>query len=215
MTPAERVERLVRSGSVDAEEGKRLLAALHAEPAPSPLRLLLNPFERIGGGLAAGVGLAISIASILFARSGVRFDGMIDAHFRGAPVPTLVALADQLAAWPLAALVFFAYARVFSRHVRLLDFLGMTGFARLPILLMAIPMRAIMSGFDPRDPMHLPPGFLAVALVSLVFVALNINLLYQGFKNASGLSGPKLVWGFIGLFVAAETASKLALAIVT
>ena len=215
MTPVERVERLVRSGTVDEEEGRRLLAALHAEPAPSMVRLLLNPFERVGGGLAAAIGLGVSLASIVVARSGVRFDGVLDLHIPHHGVATYVAFADQIVSWPLAAIVFYAYARLFSRHLRLLDFVGMTGFARLPLLIAAVPLREIIPRFDLHDPMHPPPGFILVSLASLVFVVLNVALLYQGFKNASGLAGAKLFGGFIAVLIGAEIVSKLALALLT
>ena len=212
MTPAQRVERLVRSGAVDSEEGRRLLAAIHAEPAPSSIHLLLHPFERIGGGHAAVLGLFVSLLSVAIARTGVRFDGLLDLHVPGHPVAITVALADQLVAWPLAALVFYAYARVVSQHVRFLDFLGMTGFARIPLLIAAPPLRVFSPLFGIPDPQHLPAGFFVLLAVSLVCIVANIALLYQGFKNASGLTGPKLIGGFIALVIGAEIVSKLALA---
>ncbi len=199
MTPVERVERLVRAGAVDREEGQRLLAAIDARPAPSPLGLLVRPFDRLGGGFAALVGLAVSALSVAIARRGVRFDGLIDLHLVVGPVPVRTALLDQLVAWPLAALVFYAYARLVARHVRLVDFLGMTGLARLPLLGAAPLLLALSPSLGSLDPLHPPPALLAGALVSLVFVALDGWLLYQGFKNASGLVGAKLAVGFVAL----------------
>ncbi len=123
MTPADRVRRLIESGSVAPEEGERLLAAMAERPASSPL---LNPFERFGGGKAATIGAVISAASIAVATSlGVRFDGLLDLHFNRAAPPSLrIAIADQIAAWVVPALGFWAYARAFSRHVRLVTSSG-------------------------------------------------------------------------------------------
>lgn len=213
MTPEERVERLVRSGAASADEGKRLLAAIHREPARTVLRALLNPFERIGGGHAVVVGAVVSALSVLLARTGVRFDGFLDMHLPHVVVSTTTALADQLVAWPLGAVFFYAYARVLSSHVRFVDFLGMAGFARIPVLVVAALMRPLMPMFGVVDPLHPPVGFLVVAIGSIVFVIAHITLLFQGFKNASGFTGAKLVAGFIGLTLLAEIASKLALSI--
>lgn len=211
MTPAERVRRLMESGSVAPEEGARLLAAMSEAPARSRLWLLVDPFERFGGGTAAIVGVIISVASIAVSRLGVRFDGLLDLHVDRAAVPSLrVALTNQLAGWLFPALCFWAYARLFSRHVRLLDFVGVAGLARLPLLIGAVVMLPLMPAHVGVSP-ELTPALLAVALFGLVFVVANVTLLYRGFKNASGLAGAKLVGGFIGLLVGVEALSKLLL----
>ena len=62
MTPAERVRRLVESGSVAPDEGARLLAAMSEAPARSRLWLLVDPFERFGGGTAAIAGATFHAA---------------------------------------------------------------------------------------------------------------------------------------------------------
>ena len=66
----------------------------------------------------------------------------------------------------------------------------------------------------PTDPTKLTQAtgpLLALVGIGLVCIAMHITLLYQGFKNASGLVGPKLVAGFIALLIVAEIVSKLAL----
>lgn len=208
MTPAERVRRLIEAGSVAPEEGARLLAAMSSAPKRSPLFTLIDPFERFGGGVAAAGGLVVSLASIAVSRLGVRFDGFLDMHVNpGVAPPLRVALLDQLVGWILPAICFWAYARLLTRHVRLLDFVGMVGLARLPLLVGAVPSVLLFRGVT--SPPKLTPFLLAVALLALVFVAWNITLLYQGFKNASGLTGAKLVGGFIALLIIVEGLSKL------
>ena len=215
MTPAERVHRLVEAGSIGPEEGARLLAAMRERPPRSRLTLLIDPFERFGGGKAAIAGGLISAASIAVSQLGVRFDGLLDMHVnRGAVPPISVALVDQLAGWILPALCFFAYARVFSRHVRLVDFVGMAGVARLPILLGALVTLPLMPA-DPTALMKLTPALVPIAVFGLLFVVLNVTLLYNGFKNASGLTGAKLVIGFVGLVLVVEVLSKLVIHLAT
>jgi hypothetical protein len=211
MTPAERVHRLVASGSVAPEEGARLLAAMSEAPPRSRLALLVNPFERFGGGTAAALGAVISVASIAVSRFGVRFDGFLDVHVNRAALPSLhVAIVDQLVGWLLPALCFWVYARILTRHVRIIDFVGMVGLARLPSLLSALVLVPLMPA-DVTVSMKLSPSLLAIALVAVVFGVANVTLLYNGFKNASGLMGVKLVGGFIGLVIAIEALSKVVL----
>jgi hypothetical protein len=212
MTPAERIRGLIEAGSVGPQEGERLLAAVAREPVRSPAWALINPFDRFGGGVAALFGLVVSGLSIGSARLGVRFDGFLDLHVgpRG-PVPLTVAILDQVVAWTLPAACFWAYARVVARHVRLVDFLGMVGLARLPLLLASVPV-ALLSPPRPSIPPKLTPALAGIVVIALACVVWNITLLYQGFKNASGLRGPKLVGGFIAIVVLAEAMSKVVLA---
>lgn len=211
MTPSERVRRLVASGSVAPEEGARLLAAMSEAPPRSPLSFFVDPFERFGGVTAVALGAIISAASVGVSRFGVRFDGLLDVHINRAVVPSLrVALLDQVAGWIVPALFFWAYARVLSKHVRLVDFVGMVGLARLPVLLCGL----VVLPFAPEHPILPPkitPALLAQGMLGLVFVVANITLLYKGFKNASGLTGTKLVIGFSGMAIASEAASKIVL----
>jgi len=52
-----------------------------------------------------------------------------------------------------------------------------------------------------------------IAAITLPLFGWLVALLYFGFKNASGLAGPKLVGGFIGLVVVSEVVTKVALMI--
>ena len=214
MTPEERVHRLVKEGSVAADEGERLLAAMKQASARSLLAQLFNPFERFGGGTAAVIGAIVSIASLGVSRLGVRFDGLLDLHFTSAVPPLRTSIAEQIACWIVPALCFWGYARTQSRHVRLIDFVGSIGLARLPLMLAGLVL-------FPLAPSHIsiPPkptfALLALVFLTLGFVAANITLLYNGFKNSSGLKGTKLVAGFVGLLIVGEALSKVVLLILS
>ncbi|MDB4940771.1 MAG: hypothetical protein JWP97_305 [Labilithrix sp.] len=217
VTPAERIENLVRTGSIAPSEGQRLLTALGGEGAPrrSFARLLTNPFERLGGELTAGIGLVVAALSVGVAHLGVRFDGALDLHVVRHAVSVRVALLDQVVAWLVPALLFWLYARALSPGRRLRDFVGVVGVARLPLLLFAGPALALTPEL-PFDPAHPPARLLAVALLALAFIAPFLTLLYRGFANASGLRGAgRLIGGFVAVLLASELLSKLLLAVLT
>lgn len=195
-TPEERVQKMVESGAVAAEEGERLLAALHAPPPPRRY----DAFERLGERAALGITAVVVAASVGLSRFGVRFDGLLDQHVGAkAPVPLAHALFDVAAGVLLPALVFFGIARAQSRHVRPVDLLVTLGVARVPGVVLA-PFVAALAGRS------VP----AVVAVGLVLLAASVTLLYQGFRNASGLAGPRLGVSFVVALVVGETLSKLA-----
>src|SRR5450432_3037236 len=112
MTPADRIRRLVAAGTVAPEEGARLLDAMgHERPHLSRFALLVNPFDRFGGGFATGLGAAIAALSLGIARFGIRFDGFLDLHTVNGVVTLRTALLDQVVAWLIPAILFFAYSR--------------------------------------------------------------------------------------------------------
>lgn len=52
----ERVRSLVASRKISVDEGDCLLAAMHEPSRPAWQSMLLNPFDRLGGGPAAAIG---------------------------------------------------------------------------------------------------------------------------------------------------------------
>lgn len=84
----ERVRQLARTQSFDSEDAARLLDALRP-PAivPRPNSVLANPFARHGGGTTAIAGVVIAALALLVSQAGLRFDGALDMHAVGAPVP--------------------------------------------------------------------------------------------------------------------------------
>lgn len=215
LTPAKRIENLVRSGSIDAAEAHRLLGAMGEESAPprTLLRLFTHPFERLGGEVTTAVGLVVAALSASVAHLGIRYDGALDVHLVHHEVGLRTALVDQLVGWVLPSLVLFAYARALSPGRRLRDFTGAVGVARLPLLLMA-PFLLVTAPATPIDPVHPPLRVLVVALLSLGFVVPFFVLLYRGFANASGLRDRRKLWGgFVAMVLVAEVLSKIVLAI--
>jgi len=210
---------MVHAGTVSEAEGERLLAALAATPKKRPAwRLSFDPFERFGGGVAAGLGLGVSALAVVTTRFGGRFDGCLDFHLTGENVaPLRTSLLEQSIDWAVPALLFFGYARALTAGVRLVDFIGFVGLARAPLLLAALLGLVLAPPMAPHGAGGLPvisPALILLGLAMLPLVAWFGVLLYFGFKNASGLAGPKLGVGFGAMLLASEVVSKLALAAV-
>lgn len=215
-TPKQRIESLVNAGTIAQEEGARLIAALGdpAATARATTPSWLNPFERFGGEMAAGVGLMVALASVAITRLGVRFDGFLDLHTGTAVCSYKIALFEQGVAWLLPALAFWAFASLLTRRGRLIDFVGAFGLSRLPLVLVAAPVAWLTPGrVSPSAIPTLTPALALIVLLSLVCIGWQITWLYQGYKNAAGLKGPKSVVSFIGLVVVCEILSKVLLSV--
>lgn len=203
-----RIEALFQSGKVTREEADRLLSAL-GNRRSGVLALLCNPFERFGGGAAFGVGLGVSAFALWTARFGIRYDGFLDLHAPPGPVSLRTALTDQVASWIVPGVLLWLFSLSVARRGRLLDFLGVTGLARLPDVVVAIPLSWLVP--DGSSPHALKLGLLVV--LALGALGWNLAWLFLGFKNATGLSGKKLVIGFVVMVSLAEAASKGLLAL--
>ena len=216
-TPSERVRAMVAAGRVDHAEGERLLGAITAPAGRAPAQgtrasLLIDPFVRWGGGIAAALGALFAVLGFVVSRWGVRFDGFIDLHVGPAVTSPPHAALEQLAAWPLGALVMWGVARALGGPGRrFVDFLGAVGVARGPVVLLALPLQALApSSFT----LKMSAALALMIVIGLVAVAWQITLLFFGYRNASGLRGPKLGFSLAGAIVVAEVASKLVLYLV-
>lgn len=208
----QRIEAMQRNGTITAEQAAALLQSVRP-PRRSLLRLLMDPFEKVAGGAAAGAGVVVALFMLAGALLGIRYDGFLDTHVIREPVPWATVAAEVVIGWMGGALVFWLLALVFAKHARLIDFIGAVGLARAPSLLtgalavLLVPSDAAAMFSPVRLALVLPP--------LLVTVAWQIVLLVFGVRNATGLRGGKLaVLVVLGIF-AAELASKLALHVLT
>jgi hypothetical protein len=119
-------------------------------------------------------------------------------------------------AWPLAALLLWLASLLAGRRGRFIDFLGVIGVARVPLVISALPLAALIL-IDPPpvwQPGQVPqfqPAVVALSMLALVGVAWFVVLSYRGFVVASGLTGARR-WGtFIAAALAAEVSSKMLL----
>ena len=219
----ERIKELARAQSLDAADAARLLDAVRPSSAGASARarasagasrsgLLSNPFERWSGETTSLVGIVVALAGLATSRLGVRYDGALDLHVAGTPVPLGVALLDQLLAFGVTAVIMWAAARCVSR-ARFVDVLGAVGVSRAPAVLIAVPL-ALLVPLLPHDPTKPSAALLGIALVGIVGVIAQIWVLVLGFRTASGCRGSRLALSIIGGIFAAELVTKLVLVLV-
>jgi len=214
---------MVEQGKITSAEADALLAAMHGKPRFS-MRVLFDPYDRVGIAPALTVGVLAAIASGFAAIPlGLRFDGYLDIHMAPAAVTAFAAIADQAVAWPLSALVLWLVALPFARTSRLVDFLAVTGLARvLPLacgVLLAplTPEPAMLADMSRRamaDPISVlgdVVSMLPMIGVALVFIGWFIAASVFGFRHASGLRRGRLAAAVVAALLAAEVVSKIAI----
>lgn len=182
------------------------------------LNLLWNPFIRVAGWQAFGIGIVIVVVSAVLAGYGnLLFDGAIDAHFAEdvGIAQSLVVTAISLLSVVLAM---YVAALIISRSVRFIDILGTMTLARAPFLLLAIisPFVSYPSVDQLiQNPLTLLgyPMFLFFIMISLPVIVWVIALMYNGLKVSTGAKGQKLVVGFIVAILVAEVVSKVCISL--
>ncbi len=221
MAPEQRVLAMVQAGRITEEEAARLLAALRAHRRELPgWRVLITPMEFLSTRAAWTVATIATVASVLVARLGVRFDGALDLHrVSGAPPWSLV-MVDAVNGILLTAVVLWLAILAVARSVRLIDFVLAVALARVAMVVggivawIAMPrpdeiqaaMVRALTNASQVELRYALPGML-VAPFFVWFVV----LLYQGFRTASGLQSFRAGVSFTVGIIAAEILSKLAL----
>jgi hypothetical protein len=209
VSPEERIKELSRKSAIDPAAAERLLAAVRPEGRSSlSSGLSWNPFERWGAGRCIAGGVGSAILSALYAHRGVRFDGFLDVGVAPKDFGWHGVVIDQITLFPLGALVFWGVGRALGR-MRLVDAVATVGLSRAPAVVMALPLAllgaAVRSGEDLSA-----LGTVAVC-VSIIGIALQMVLLFLGFRTATGLQAARLTLGFVGAVLGAELAGQLML----
>jgi hypothetical protein len=219
ITPVERVRNLAHKGVLPAAQAEALLEALN--PAALPRRsVLTDPLDRVSAERLVLVGLAATVVGLGVERVGVRFDGFLDTHITASGPSFVTSVLDAIAAWPLAATLLWLVARTAGRQGRWIDFLGLVGVARVPIVACAVPsaVRALIQPPPVLEPGQLPTfgfGMLVTVVFAVTGLVWSILILYRGFVTASGLRGGRRIAAAVIALLLAEIAAKTALAIVS
>ncbi len=207
--PEARIRALAKQSRIGASDAARLLAAVKTTPVPPERRF--DPFTRLNAVTGMLIGIGASIGAAVVSRLGVRFDGLLDVHTASA-VTWRQALVDQVAAYLVPAAIFWVLGYALARRGRVVDLLSTVGVARVPPIVFALPLALLGSGTSSAPHLSIG-GWLLVGLV-LLGSAAQIYLLVIGFKTATGLAGPRLVFGVAFAMILSEIASKVVISLV-
>lgn len=198
-SPEERIKALAEKNAIGAVDAARLLASVKpATPVEDPG---IDPFRRYDASVLAGAGVIASIAGASLARAGTHFPGFLDVMRAKEALGITHVAVEQIVAYPLGAVVFWLAGRIVTKKSpRLIDMLATVGFARVPVVVLAVPV-ALTN---------------LVWLVALVLLGLGLQvyLLVLGFRSATGAAGGRLAAGIIGAILVAETVAKIAVSLV-
>ena len=176
--------------------------------------LMFNPFTRIAGWQAFGLGLVFLILSGVIGGFGnVVFDGVIDTHL--AKQVTMLQSFSYLGLSLLTLVLVMWIAGLFiAKGFRFIDILGTMTLSKAPFLLLAFAgyfakmpdMTEVM-----KNPMVI---FNSISMVLFMILSIpvlvwSITLMYNALKISCGVSGGKLTIAFIAGILLAETISKL------
>jgi len=178
--------------------------------------LLINPFRKVAGWQALGLGLVfVGVMGLVGTLGYVAFDGALDMHLvqNLTYAQSFLYLGISVAS---VVLVMWLAGLMIAKQVRFIDILGTMTLAKAPFLLLAV-VGLFTTAPDltqiTQNPMAVfsSVSFIVLLVLSLPVMVWSIALMYNGFKVSCGVQGSKLTLAFIlGLFTA-EVVSKLAL----
>ncbi|MHB8996978.1 MAG: hypothetical protein ACYC63_17170 [Armatimonadota bacterium] len=195
------------------------------QPA-SKLMLLINPFTKLAGWPALGLGLLVVAATVAIAVAGrVLYDGIMDVHV-GLAVPSWVLAILPLADWLIVAILFLLAGMIWgAKPQRVVDYFGMSALGRLPFLLVGLLwMEPVLGRFTPAlmklaqtTPGATPdfaaiPGFAWIVLGGVATMAIMLWGLFLNFfalREASGMKINLAIRAYIGIIIIGEILSKL------
>jgi len=177
-------------------------------------KLLINPFTRIAGWQAFGLGLVVlCISGIIGTYGNVIFDGVIDMHFaKGITMP--YSFSCMAINTLTLVVVMWITGVIISKSFRFIDILGTMTLSKAPFLLLAIAgfftkapdMNEIM-----KNPMAIlsSTSFLVLTLMTIPILIWSITLMYNALKISCGVKGNKLTVAFIIAILISEAISKI------
>jgi hypothetical protein len=174
---------------------------------------LMNPFTRIAGWQAFGLGLIfVVLMGFLGTYSGIAFDGVIDMHL----IDTSLLQSFLFLATDLVCLVVVMWITglIVSKNFRFIDILGTMTLAKAPFLILAI------SGFFTTAPdlseiyknpyvVFQSASFIILMVLSMPVIIWSIALMYNALKISCDVKGSKLTVAFIIALLISEALSKV------
>ncbi len=204
-TARDKVLEMVANGQLSSADAEELLAAMQPS-GPSPWQWLFHPASLISTRLALGVGAVATLVGLGISRFAVIFDGAFDVHRVLAAPSVATALAQQVVAWPLVAMVLWAAARVAGKATRVIDMFAAVALGRVPLTLTGVAALLIPATSNLEDLLSLRV-LISVALV-LPLLVWGVGLMVTGFRAVSGLRGGRLATSAVIALIVAEVLSQ-------
>ena len=174
---------------------------------------MLNPFTRIAGWQALGLGLLFFVLTVYVGSiSGVVFDGVLDVHF----VEQSLTYSFMVAGISLVCLVLVMWiiGLLVAKRFRFLDLLGTLILSRAPYLIMAvggffIQFPDLSAIIENPNILFQNVSFYIMMILSLPVMVWNITLTYQAFRISCDLKGRTLTIALIAGLFFSEALSKI------
>jgi hypothetical protein len=175
---------------------------------------MFNPFTRIAGWQAFGLGLVFVISmGVIGTYSNVSFNGALDAHFvqHMTFISSLSLLAIDLIS---LILIMWITGLIISKGFRFIDILGTMTLAKAPLIIIAFAgyfNTTIFQNTIPKNPVEMfqSISFIMIMIVSLFSIIWNITLLYNALRISCDVKGTKLTIAFIIALVVSEAVSQI------
>lgn len=182
--------------------------------------LLFNPFKKYTEKQLITVGIIITILGSLSAYwLNARYDGVLDLHFSSVSNIETPFIDNAI---NIALLFCFLYALgiYINRKTRGIDILSTIMLSRLPLYLLSLTnigstlsdIEEKVTTSNPYDISFAPSEILymlVLSILTLVFVAWHITLLYNGYKVATNLKSTNQKIIFAVTILIAEIVSKI------
>lgn len=184
----------------------------------------VNPFRRVAGWKAFGIGVALmTAAAIIGAQSQIIFSGALDIKY-ALPFSLQKSILCMAVGYLSLVVVLYLMALIFARRTRFQDIAGTIALARYPYLAAAlvgfmVPDANLIGDFSDGEPMvtavfwsgwQSVAGIAAIALI-IVIAIYSIALLYNAYRESTGLKGARCTVTFITGVLIAEVLSIFAL----
>lgn len=176
--------------------------------------LMFNPFTRIAGWQAFGVGLTFVIfMGIIGTYNNVSFNGALDAHF--VQHMTFVRSFSLLAIDLISlVLVMWITGLIISKGFRFIDILGTMTLAKAPLVILAFAgyfNKTTDQNKMPENPFELfqSISFIILMILSVFIIIWNVTLMFNAFKISCDVKGSKLTVAFIIALLVSEAVSQI------
>ncbi|MSP53231.1 MAG: hypothetical protein EXR81_03140 [Gammaproteobacteria bacterium] len=209
MDDKQRLINLRNAHKISEEDFKVLSTALNNKSAglSSVISFLINPFQKITGmsALLPGVIILLLSSYVCWYTNFYVIDIFDIAQRKSVPHPNVpytfwLLIYQNAISWLTLSILYIVVAKLFQKkHLRITDFIGMVGLARLPFLFLML----LLLGIDFFQANYIPSFFYQTWLTALfqLFIYLllfwQLALYFYALKEASGLTKNKLIFATI------------------